>query len=447
MKKKLLLGLSFVGVAAAAASLATTLAAFNSSDSAVNVMTAGNVQIKLVEQQREGGELVPFKQGKAITPLVGSAQGEKDKFGMPVAANYQDKIISVENTGANEAYVRVLMAVPAVLDDADASKSPLHVNYGNRVSLDGTYTEEWGDQWQTNWRWDYSTVDTAAIQINGETYNVYCYTYKDALATGAQTSAAIAGVYLDSAVNYENGAYVMGERTLTGFNGVVTLPVIAQAVQTDGFKDSLTAFAEAFPYGTNNENVTAWFNNTGLVNAAPASGANQPSGYNPYEKGTIVADGVLVDSITVIDESDENTNLRALYNPASKRIEGTLTVTNSYLDGTYAMNVYGNKTGDLIVSNSDLRGWVSYDGFNNAVFTNVTFGANSNPEIYNVIRPYSKITFINCEFDGTEFWLDKLPADAKATFVNSTMNGELIDSVEDIKIVYGNEDSVVIANS
>ena len=445
MKKKLFLGLSLVGVAAA--SLATTLAAFNSSDSAVNVMTAGNVQIKLVEQQREGGELVPFEQGKTITPLVGSAQGEKDKFGMPVAANYQDKIISVENTGANEAYVRVLMAVPASLDNEDPAESPLHVNYGNKVNFDGNYTEAWGSKWAEHWRWDYSSVDTAAIQIDGVAYNVYCYTYKDALATGAQTSAAIAGVYLDSRVNYDNGAYVMDGQVLTGFNGVVTLPVIAQAVQTDGFENALAAFEEAFPYGSQNENVTAWFNNTGLVNAAPASGANQPSGYNPYEKGTVVADGVLVDSITVIDNSDENTNLRALYNPSSKRIDGTLTVSNSYLDGTYAMNVYGNDTGDLIVSNSDLRGWVSYSGFNNAVFTNVTFGANSNPEIYNVIRPYSKLTFINCEFDGTEFWLDKLPADAKATFVNSTINGELIDSVEDITIVYGDENSVVIANS
>ena len=441
MKKKLLLGLSFVGVAAAAATLATSFAYYNSDDSAVNVMTAGNVQIKLVEQQRneEGDALEPFKQGKAITPLVGSAQGEKDKFGMPVAANYQDKIISVENTGANEAYVRVLMAVPAVLDDADASKSPLHVNYGNRVSLDGTYTEEWGDQWQTNWRWDYSTVDTAAIQINGETYNVYCYTYKDALATGAKTSAAIAGVYLDSAVNYENGAYVMGERTLTGFNGVVTLPVIAQAVQTDGFKDSLAAFAEAFPYGRNNENLTAWFNNTGLVNATATE--NGVAGYDPVEKGTNIVDG-----LTVIDNSAETANLRALYTKAGT-VKGNFTVQNSYLEGTYAMNVIGDDNGVLTVTNTALRGWVSYDGFTSATFTNVTFGANTNPEIYNTIRPYSAVRFEKCEFDGTDFWLDKLPEGAQVTFVNSTMNGELIDSVEDITIVYGNKDSVVIANS
>lgn len=441
MKKKLLLGLSFVGVAAAAASLATTLAAYSSSDSAVNVMTAGNVQIKLVEQQREGGKLVPFEQGKSITPLVGSAQGEKDNFGMPVAANYQDKIISVENTGANSAYVRVLMAVPAALDNIGSADGALHVNFGNRVDFTGNGTYNTGNGWETTWRWDYSSVDAAAIEINGYTYNVYCYTYKDALATGAQTSAAIAGVYLDSAVNYENGAYVMNGKTLTGFNGVVTLPVIAQAVQTDGFKDSLTAFAEAFPYGEKNKNLTAWFNNTGLVNAAPEENATRPAGFDPGKAGVNVVDG-----LTVIDESDENTNLRALSNSESAKINGTLTVTNSYLDGTYAMNVYGNNEGDLIVSNSDLRGWVSYSGFKNAVFTNVTFGANSNPGIYNVIRPYSNITFINCEFDGTEFYLDMLPVDAKVTFTNSYMNGELIDHADDLNLSEGSE-LVVIANS
>ena len=334
------------------------------------------------------------------------------------------------------------MAVPAVLDDADASKSPLHVNYGNRVDFTGTGAYNTGEGWKTTWRWDYSSVDTAAIQINGETYNVYCYTYKDALATGAKTSAAIAGVYLDSAVNYENGAYVMGKRTLTGFNGVVTLPVIAQAVQTDGFKDSLAAFAEAFPYGTNYENVTAWFNNTGLVNAKPASEAVRPAGYNPVAEGTNVVDG-----ITVIDNSDEKTNLRALYTGDGGKVDGNLTITNSYFDGTYAMNVIGSNNGVLTVVDTDLRGWVSYSGFTSATFTNVTFGANTNPEIYNTIRPYSEVRFENCAFDGTKFRFDYMPAGTKATFVNSTINGKLIESAADITVELGSSDVVVVSNS
>ena len=450
MKKKLLMALSMVGVAAAAATLATSFAYYNSDDSAVNVMTAGNVQIELVEQQRneEGDALVPFKQGKALSPLVGSAQlDEKDQFGMPKLDNYQDKIISVKNTGENEAYVRVLIAYPAILkqesiatNGATSNDDALHANLGNRVSLDGTYTKEWGDQWQTNWHWDYTSVESEIVKIGDVDYLVDCITFTDKLASNAQTSAAIAGVYLDNDVDYKDGVYVLKGEKLTGFNGIVTIPVIAQAVQADGFANALAAFAEAFPYGTNNENLTAWFNNTGLEVAKPASEAVRPAGFDPGKAGVNVVDG-----LTVIDESDEKTNLRALYNP-SKNIEGTLTVTNSYLDGTYAMNVYGDNTGDLIVSNSDLRGWVSYSGFKNAVFTNVTFGANSNPEIYNVIRPYSNITFINCEFDGTEIYLNALPVGATATFKNSYMNGELIDHVNDLNLSEGSE-LVVIANS
>ena len=111
------------------------------------------------------------------------------------------------------------------------------------------------------------------------------------------------------------------------------------------------------------------------------------------------------------------------------------------------MNVYGNDTGDLIVSNTDLRGWVSYSGFKNAIFSNVTFGANSNPGIYNVIRPYSEVRFENCAFDGTEFRFDYMPAGTKATFVNSTINGKLIEKAEDIKITHGTKDVVVVNNN
>lgn len=437
MKKKLLFGIGLI-VAVAVATVGVTYAILQyQTPTAVNVMTAGNVQIELVEQQRDGnGGLETFEQGKTITPLVGSAQGEKDNFGMPVAENYQDKIISVKNTGANGAYVRVLMAVPASLDNPTAADSALHVNFGNRVDFTGNSTYNTGDGWKTTWRWDYSSVEVKTITINGEKYNVYCYTFKDVLASGAQTSAAIAGVYLDTNVNYENGAYVLNGEVIEGFDGVVTLPVLAQAVQADGYADALTAFNAAFPYSV--ENLESWFNNEKFITAAPESQAVRPAGYNPVEEGTNVVDG-----LTVIDNSDENTNLRALYTKDGT-VSGDFTVTNSYLDGTYAMNVIGNDTGVLTVSNTALRGWVSYDGFVSASFSNSTFAQNTNAEIYNVIRPYAATTFTNCDFDGTEFYLDKLPEGAKVTFVNCTMNGETIDSAEDLTITYGTADSVVI---
>ena len=173
-----------------------------------------------------------------------------------------------------------------------------------------------------------------------------------------------------------------------------------------------------------------------MVNATATE--HEVAGYDPVEKGTNIVDG-----LTVIDNSAETANLRALYTKGGK-VEGDFTVANSYLDGTYAMNVIGNDTGVLTVSNTALRGWVSYDGFKSAIFSNTTFGPNSNPEIYNAVRPYSTVTFTNCDFDGTEFWLDKVPAGEVVTFENCTMNGEVIDSVADLTITYGESTNVVI---
>lgn len=437
MKKKLILGLGLI-VAVAAITAGVTYAVFHyQTPSVVNVMTAGNVQIELIEQQRDGkGGLEAFEQGKTITPIIGSAQLDaKDEFGMPIINNYQDKIISVKNTGANEAYVRVLMAVPASLDNIGSADGALHVNFGNRVDFTGNSTYNTGDAWKTAWTWDYST-DAVQIEINGVKYNVYCYMFEDVLESGVQTSAAIAGVYLDHNVEYKDGAYYLNGTELEGFNGVVTIPVLAQAVQADGYNGYKAAFDDTFPF--TKENLTTWFNDANFVTAAPAANAVRPAGYKP------VGTNVVVDGVTVIDNSDENTNLRALYTGDGNNIVGSLTVTNSYLDGTYAMNVIGDDTGALTVTNTALRGWVSYDGFKTATFTDVTFGANTNPGIYNVVRPYSAVTFTNCDFDGTEFWLDMVPAGDKVTFVNCTMNGEAIDNVNDLSLPYGGEKLVVI---
>ena len=111
------------------------------------------------------------------------------------------------------------------------------------------------------------------------------------------------------------------------------------------------------------------------------------------------------------------------------------------------MNVIGSNNGVLTVVDTDLRGWVSYSGFTSATFTNVTFGANTNPEIYNTIRPYSEVRFENCAFDGTKFRFDYMPAGTKATFVNSTINGKLIESAADITVELGSSDVVVVSNS
>ncbi|MEI3518617.1 MAG: SipW-dependent-type signal peptide-containing protein [Clostridia bacterium] len=68
-----------------------SLAYFTDKDKAENTFTVGKVKIGLNEQQRnaDGTALKKFiENNEALNPIVGSAQGEKDEFGMPTAKNY-----------------------------------------------------------------------------------------------------------------------------------------------------------------------------------------------------------------------------------------------------------------------------------------------------------------------------------------------------------------------
>lgn len=83
MKKKLtaiFLCVALVAIAIVGASLAY----FTDTDQATNTFAVGNVKIELIEQQRGENGLVPFEQNKKLYPIVGSAQGDKDEYGMPI---------------------------------------------------------------------------------------------------------------------------------------------------------------------------------------------------------------------------------------------------------------------------------------------------------------------------------------------------------------------------
>ena len=86
MKKKITaicLCIALVAIAVVGASLAY----FTDTADATNTFTVGNVKIDLIEQERGENGLQDFTQNKKLSPIVGSAQGEKDEYGMPVAKN------------------------------------------------------------------------------------------------------------------------------------------------------------------------------------------------------------------------------------------------------------------------------------------------------------------------------------------------------------------------
>lgn len=252
MSKRKLMSLALAACMAAILVVGGTLAYFTDTDSATNTFTVGNVKIDLIEQQvnKDGTALEDFKQDQVLMPIVGSAQGEKDKFGQPVAKNYIDKIVTVKNTGASDAYVRAYFAIPSALDDGyetfNAGANILHFNFGNKI-VDGTVVSTEGVEWKwmhgNKWNYFETTID-------GVAYNVYYADYYQKLPAGATTEQFISGVYLDLNVDMDaNGNYIdkrFPEADLSILNGTVSCPVKAVACQADGFDTVDAAVTAAF---------------------------------------------------------------------------------------------------------------------------------------------------------------------------------------------------------
>lgn len=268
MKKKKLLALGMVAALGTTAVVGGTLAYFTDTDSAENVMTVGKVDIELLEHQRseDGTKLVDFVDGTKLLPIVESAQtDEKDAFGLTTSGNYVDKIVRVKNIGSEEAFVRVLVAVPSELDNkTDAGKNILHWNVGNKFDAAGDKADGQTEvaDWK-NWDWKFEQAATLAEKKDGDNvviregeYNIYSFVYnKEMTADKITDSACVVGFYLDKNVDCNVDAegkvtYTIGDETIDyDLENGVTIPVFAQGVQADGFTDKNsngTAADEAF---------------------------------------------------------------------------------------------------------------------------------------------------------------------------------------------------------
>ena len=258
MKKKII-ALCLVVALALTAVVSGSLAYFTDTDNADNTFAVGNVKIKLIEQQRGENGLEAFEQNKKLYPIVGSAQGEKDEYGMPVAKNYVDKMVTIKNTGSEDAYIRAYFAIPSALDDGyetfNAGMNVLHFNFGNKV-VDGTVSSTYGVEW--NWqhdgKWNYFETE-----LDGIKYNVYYADYYQTVAADATTEQFVQGVYLDKSFDMKDGKpYAFGKAFEVDANwdwSKVNCPVFAVACQAAGFDSAEDAITAAFganynPWGT-----------------------------------------------------------------------------------------------------------------------------------------------------------------------------------------------------
>ena len=262
MKKKLTLVVTCI-VLVAAMVIGGTLAYFTDTKNATNTFTVGNVKINLIEQQRGKNGLVPFEQNKKLYPIVGSAQGEKDEYGMPIAKNYVDKMVTIQNTGSEKAYIRAYFAIPSALDDGyetfNAGMNVLHFNFGNKVE-NGVVTSTEGAEWiwTHGSKWNYFETE-----IEGIKYNVYYADYYQAVDAGATTEQLVQGVYLDKTFDMKDGKPMAFGKEFAVDAGWdwsnVSCPVFAVACQAEGFDNATAAMEAAFgaqynPWGTTASN-------------------------------------------------------------------------------------------------------------------------------------------------------------------------------------------------
>ena len=259
MKKKLLaIGLAVAVLAVTIVGM--SIAYFTDTDNETNTFTVGNVKILLNEQERRlnadgSTDLGDFTQNKPLFPIVGSAQGEKDQWGLPTAANYVDKVITIENTGNSDAYVRAYFAIPSALDDGydtfNAGLNILHFNFGNKVENGNVYTT-FGTEWI--WKNSDDSWKYFVTEIDGIAYNVYYADYYQPLAPNGTTERFVDGVYLDAGVDFDDEGNMTitrnNETEIVDLGGIdlrsLKCPVFAIACQAAGFDTAEEAFTAAF---------------------------------------------------------------------------------------------------------------------------------------------------------------------------------------------------------
>lgn len=236
MKKKVVAACMTVALASVAVGGAT-LAYFTDDDVQKNTFTTGNVAIDLWEDFGDDDSGIA-----ELIPATGSAQDDTLKNGV-------EKEIYVTNLGSEDAYVRVHIAIPSILDNGatefDAGKNVLHFNGAEGTYVDGKWnwsdSEEGNDNLadgkMINGDWNYYTTT-----INDKSYNVYVVTYETALVKDGATVDAIHQVYLDSKVTNEDITKIKAD---LGDNWYIY--VAAQGTQAAGFGDAFEALNAAFP--------------------------------------------------------------------------------------------------------------------------------------------------------------------------------------------------------
>jgi len=234
MKKIAILALSLCMIAAIA--VTGTIAYFADTDAQLNVFTTGNVKIDLYEDfaNNDGNPA-------HLMPVTYDENGDRK------ADNVVEKEVFVKNIGTEDAYVRVHIAFPSMLDSGSEDE-PQFASYNNTLHWNFTADSYADGKW--NWNADKDGENYPGnggawnfyqTSIDGILYNVYVATYETAIASGNGTCDAMSQVYLDKKVTNE-----MIDEIKEVLKDEWKIYVVAEGVQKAGFDDAYTALNTEF---------------------------------------------------------------------------------------------------------------------------------------------------------------------------------------------------------
>ena len=252
MTKKKILVLALTIVMAAILAVGGSLAYLTDTQTAKNTFTIGNVKIELLESKLHR-ENAGVANGATSTSELwsdvakeGSGNTNKYKAGDTFYTDEQiendaktykcenvklnpgqsyHKMPYVKNTGANDAYIRIRVMIPADLDTSILNSSMYTSTAMNNKEFTMAYDNS-------------GTVDRDGIK-----YNVYTFTRIDPLAPGALTYWNVWGtIHMDTTVTNEQLAALFGKGKPYA-NGIFPVLVEADAIQAEGFADAAAAWA------------------------------------------------------------------------------------------------------------------------------------------------------------------------------------------------------------
>lgn len=231
MKKKLILALSLVGVAAL--SIGGTLAFYTDSvKEEKQIYSENNVKIELLSDYNGNGNLLPSGYKKETNTVF----------------NYR-----VKNVGDTPAYVFLVEKTPVALLGDSASTNILHSNFPGRNAYEYRDNTNYWVEGQTeavpeDQTWKVKAVDNYTETIDGVDYEVSVFLYNSALEKNEETTVGINTIYLDSRLDKVGDTWVFVENGITkeiDFDLSQEFPFIveAHAIQANEFKTVEDAYA------------------------------------------------------------------------------------------------------------------------------------------------------------------------------------------------------------